>query len=62
MRNKERVLRDIEYVNGGITTLKTLCNNEEKNAAYYALFNEWQDILCSIIDMIEEDCEDAKNS
>lgn len=54
MSNKERVLRDIDYINGGITTLKTLCNNDEKNAAYYKLFAEWQDILCSVIDRIEE--------
>lgn len=56
--NKGRILRDIEYINGGITTLKMLCKTDEKSsiyAAYYQLFDEWQDILCSMIDDIEED-------
>lgn len=61
--NKERILRDIEYVNGGITAIKALFeSNKERNAPFYMVFDEWQDILCSIIDMIEEDYEDAKNT
>lgn len=59
--NRERILRDIEYISGGITALKTLCNNEEKYASNYRLLDEWHDILYNIIDMIEEDYNDAKN-
>ena len=63
--NKQRILRDIEYINGGITTLKMLCKTDEKSqvyAAYYQLFDEWQDILCSMIDDIEEDERCATNA
>lgn len=58
--NKERILRDIEYVNGGMTAFKALCKQGgDKFAPYYEMFDEWQDILCSIIDMIEEGYENA---
>ena len=61
--NKEKILRDLEYINGGVTTLKTLSNTDSKSsAASYQLFDEWQDIICNIMDMIEEDYEDATYS
>ena len=61
--NKGRILRDIEYINGGITAFKSLCDEENKSQArYYKVLDEWQDILCSIIDMIEEDYENAKDT
>ena len=60
--NKERILRDLEYVSGGITTLRTLSANKKDCAATYNLFEEWQDIICSIIDMIEEDYDNASKS
>lgn len=63
MNNKERILRDIEYVNGGMTAFKALCKQSgDKFTPYYVVFDEWQDILCSIIDMIEEDYDNAKNT
>lgn len=61
--NKERILRDIEYVNGGITAFRALFKQSgDKYTPSYKIFDEWQDILCSIIDMIEEDYKDAKNT
>ena len=59
--NKERILRNLEYIEGGITALKTLCDaaNSSVGASYYKLFGEWQDILCGTADMIEEDNENA---
>ena len=59
--NKERILRNIEYVSGGLTTFKALCKQGgERFDPYHAVFDEWQDILCNVIDMIEEDYhEDA---
>ena len=58
--NKERILRDIEYISGGITTFKAMYKQAgEKFDPYYAVFDEWQDTLCSMIDMIEEDYENA---
>lgn len=60
--NKERILRDLEYISGGISTLKTLSTNKKDCATTYNLFDEWQDIICSIIDMIEEDYDNASKS
>lgn len=59
--NKERILRNLEYLEGGITALKTLCDaaNSSVGASYYDLFSDWQDILCETLDMIEEDNENA---
>lgn len=59
--NKERILRRLEYIEGGITALKTLCNaaNSPVGESYYKLLSEWQNILYETIDMIEEDNEDA---
>lgn len=59
--NKERILRNLEYISGGITALKTLYKaaNSPVSASYYELCNNWQDILFETIDMIEEDNENA---
>lgn len=58
--NKEKILRDIEYINGGITAFKAMFKQAgEKFDPYYATFDEWQDTLFSIIDMVEEDYENA---
>ena len=63
MSNKEKILRDLEYISGGVTTLKTLSNTNSKSGeASYRLFDEWQDIICNIMDMIEEDYENATHS
>lgn len=59
--NKEKILRDLEYVNGGITTLKaTFEINAEKHHPYYNLCDEWQDVICNVIDMIEEDYDECQ--
>lgn len=61
--NREKILRDLEYVSGGITTFKALCKQGgEKFDPYHAVFDEWQDTLCSIIDMVEEDYENAAHT
>ena len=60
MSNQEKILRDLEYINGGITTLKAILKtNTDKNRPYYDLCDEWQDIIYHVIDMIEEDYKDA---
>ena len=56
--NKERILRDLEYLGGGIATLKA-ATNKEKQTQYYELLDDWLDTLYSVIDMIEEDYENA---
>lgn len=59
--NKEKILRDLEFVNGGITTLKAIFEtNTEKHHPYYNLCDEWQDVICNVIDMIEEDYDKCR--
>lgn len=59
--NKEKILRDLEYVNGGITTLKAIFETStEKNHPYYNLCDEWQDVICHVINMIEEDYDECQ--
>lgn len=57
MNDKQTILRDLEYVIGGITALKTMykAQDEKKFTPFYELCDEWQDILCSVIDLVEED-------
>ena len=57
--NRERIMRDLEYLSGGITAIKSVCN-EERDARFYRLLGEWQDTIYSIIDMIEEDYEECQ--
>lgn len=59
--NKEKILRDLEFVNGGIATLKaTFEINTEKHQPYCDLCDEWQDVIYSVIDMIEEDYDECQ--
>ena len=61
--NREKILRDIEYINGGISAFKSMCDNDnKKHERFYHTLDEWQDILWNIIDMIEEDDENAEDT
>ena len=62
MNNKEQILRNLEYIGGGMTTFKTLCSNREKscNVPYYNLMEEWMDTICDTIKLIEEDYEECQ--
>lgn len=64
MNNKVKILRDLEYISGGLVALKVLCNKEDKNQGrYYDLFEDWNDILYHVIDQIaKEDIKDAENT
>lgn len=58
--NRTKILRDLEYISGGLVTLKTLCNREDKNQGrYYDLIEDWNDILYNIIDQIAKENDDA---
>ena len=59
--NKEKIMRDLEYISGGITAFKSICQTN-RDDRFYRLIDEWQDTIYSIIDMVEEDYENAKNS
>lgn len=56
--DKVRILRELEYLSGGIDAIKTLSKNDEK----YHMFDTWHNIIFNIIDMIEEDDENAEDS
>lgn len=61
--DKVKILRDLEYVSGGIVTLKALCNREDKlQGKYYELFQDWNELLYNIIDQIAKENENAKNN
>ena len=56
MSNKEKIIRDLEYISGGITAFKCVCQTG-RDDRFYRLIDEWQDTIYSIMDMIEEDYE-----
>lgn len=51
--DKVRILRDLEYIAGGITAIKSMCKPEQENTKQ--LFDEWQELIFCIIDMVEDD-------
>lgn len=57
--NKNDVLRDLEYLSGGIFTLRMITKDEKCSA----IFTQWQDIVINLIQVISkggyEDAEDA---
>jgi hypothetical protein len=44
MKNKEQILRDLEFISGGFNTFKTLCKSKDTpiNTTYYDLFESYQ--------------------
>lgn len=60
--DKARILRELEYLSGGINVVKTLFKNDEKQQKYYFMFDTWNDIIFNIIDMVEKDDENAENT
>ena len=56
MKHKNDVLRDLEYIMGGVVTLEKL-TKEKPDSGWYTVFTEWRNTLASIIDDIidEED-------
>ena len=62
MSNKEKILRDLEYINGGLSVYKAVTNTRTEHAEQYQLFDEWQDTIYNIMDMVEEDYENAAHT
>lgn len=64
MKNKEQILRDLEFISGGFSTFKALCKSKETpiNTIYYDLFDGWHDTLFEIMDLIEEEEENAQDT
>lgn len=59
MSNKERIMRDLEYVCGGIAAMSGICL-DEKSKHWKRLFDEWNENLCEVIDLIEEDYNECQ--
>ena len=60
--DKVKILRDLEYVSGGLTALKHIFSSDKENAPYYELFQDWNDIIYNVIDQIaKERIENAQN-
>ena len=51
--DKVKILRDLEYLNGGVTAFKSI--SKDKNENLYMMLEEWQDIICILIDEVNED-------
>lgn len=64
MKNKEQIMHDLEYISGGFSVIKALCKTKDTsiNAAYYDLFDDWHDTLFEVMDLIEEEEENAQNT
>lgn len=64
MKNKEQIMRNLEYISGGFSVIKALCKAEDTsiNVAYYNLFDGWHDTLFEVMDLIEEEEENAQNT
>ena len=52
--DKEQILRNLEYINGGITAFKQLCLDSKNHQGTIDMIEDWQDTICNTIDMIEE--------
>jgi len=51
---KEIIIRNLEYLCGGIDTLRTLGESGPGAKSYNQLFNDWKTILCDTIEEVEE--------
>lgn len=51
---KEIIIRNLEYLCGGIDTLRTLGESGPGAKAYNQLFNDWKTVLCDTIEEVEE--------
>ena len=58
--DRVRILRDLEYLSGGLTVIKSLCKDKDEN--FRQLVDDWEDIIYSVIDEIEEEYKNAKIS
>lgn len=54
MSNKEQILRNLEYISGGITAIKCMVDTTSNWAC---LCEEWNDSIWNTIGLIEEDYE-----
>ena len=60
MKNKVPVLRNLEYIIGGINAYIAAISDEPKYAIIRNLLGEWRDILYDVREDVDN--EDAKNA
>jgi len=57
--DKQRLVRDIEYVNGGIHALSSLMNlDRDYERRYVGLFEEWNNILDNVATQLSRENEE----
>lgn len=56
--DKLQIVRNLEYVAGGINTVKRMCT-QEKDKYFASILSEWEEWIFDALDMIMEDDEDA---
>ncbi len=59
---REMILRNLEFVCGGIYSLKALVSKDEHRTAEYTIFDEWESNLRDAMDYIVEDAEDDEDA
>lgn len=59
--NRIKILRDLEYLAGGLTTMRVLYK-DGNNTKLFDLMEDWNDILINVIDQIAKENEDAQNA
>lgn len=59
--NRIKILRDLEYLAGGLTTMRALYK-DGNNTKLFDLMEDWNDILINVIDQIAKENEDAQNA
>lgn len=58
--NKEQILRNLDYIAGGIFIVKKMCENDKDYKNWVEICDEWEDIIFDIIDLIKEDYEECQ--
>lgn len=57
--NKARIIRELEYLSGGINALLTIA---KRNSEWNELLDNWATITGSIISALEDEERDAENT
>ena len=59
--NKLQIARNLEYVAGGINTIKRMCT-QEKDKYFASILSDWEEWIFDALDLVLEDDEDAADS
>lgn len=59
--NRVKILRELEFLSGSLTTLKTFYK-DGNNGKLYDLIQNWNDILFNVIDQIAKENDNAKDT